>query len=88
MRFGAMGTWQAGLLIAAAAALAWWLFRLKVRPPRRAVPSLLLWRHVVDRAAERTWWDRIRRAVSLQWHSRWRSRGPNHGWLPGRGDVC
>jgi hypothetical protein len=65
MTFGAMGTWQAWLLIGAAAALAWWLFRLKVRPPRLGVPSLLLWRHVVDRPAERTWWDRIRRAVSL-----------------------
>jgi hypothetical protein len=65
MTFGAMGAWQAWLLIGAAAALAWWLFRLKVRPPRRAVPSLLLWRHVVDRTAERSWWDRIRRAVSL-----------------------
>jgi hypothetical protein len=65
MTFGAMAAWQAWLLVSAAAALAWWLFRLKIRPPRRAVPSLLLWRHVVDRPADRSWWDRIRRAVSL-----------------------
>ena len=65
MTFGAMAAWQAWLLIGVAAALAWWLFRLKVRPPRRAVPSLLVWRHVVDRPSERSWWDRIRRAVSL-----------------------
>ena len=65
MTFGAMSAWQAWLLIGVAAALAWGLFRLKLRPPRRAVPSLLLWRHVIDRPSERSWWDRIRRAVSL-----------------------
>jgi hypothetical protein len=65
MTFGAMNAWQAWLLMGFAAAAAWWLFRLKVRPPRRAVPSLLFWRHVVDRPTERSWWDRIRRAVSL-----------------------
>ena len=65
MTFGAMAVWQALLLAGGAVALAWWLFRLKLRPPRRGVPSLLLWRHVVGRPSERSWWDRIRRAVSL-----------------------
>ena len=60
-----MAAWQALLLIAAAAALAVWLFRLKVRPPRVAVPSLLLWRRVLDESREQTWWERVRRAVSL-----------------------
>lgn len=65
MTFGAMSAWQAMAIMAVALGLAWWLFRLKVRPPRRAVPSLMLWRHVVDRPSERSWWDRVRRAVSL-----------------------
>jgi len=65
MSFGAMTAWQALLLIAAAAALAVWLFRLKVRPPKINVPSLLLWRKVFDKARELTWWERVRRAVSL-----------------------
>jgi len=65
MSFGAMAGWQALLLMAAAAALAVWLFRLKVRPPKVNVPSLLLWRKVFDKARELTWWERVRRAVSL-----------------------
>jgi hypothetical protein len=65
MSFGAMAAWQAGLLVAAALGLAAWLFFLKVRPPRVSVPSLLLWRRVLDERREETWWDRIRRAVSL-----------------------
>ncbi len=60
-----MPAWQALLLIAAAAAAAVWLFRLKVRPPRVHVPSLLLWRRVFDQVRELTWWERVRRAVSL-----------------------
>jgi hypothetical protein len=65
MSFGAMAVWQALLLVAAAATAAVWLFRLKLRPPRVPVPSLLLWRRVFDQARELTWWERIRRAVSL-----------------------
>jgi hypothetical protein len=65
MSFGAMSAWQALLLFAAAAGLAAWLFTLKVRPPRVAVPSLLLWRRVLDERRELTLWERIRRAVSL-----------------------
>ena len=65
MSFGAMAWWQALLLLAGAAALAVWLFRLKVRPPRIAVPTLFLWRRVLDETRELTWWERVRRAVSL-----------------------
>ena len=65
MSFGAMAAWQALLLVGAAAAAAWLLFRLKVRPPRVQVPTLLLWRRVFDQAREMTWWERVRRAVSL-----------------------
>ncbi len=63
--FGAMAAWQAALLMGAAIGAAWWLFRLKVRPPRRAVPSLLVWRHVVEHPRQQSWWERVRRLVSL-----------------------
>jgi len=65
MTFGGLAAWQAWLLLGAAAAAAAWLFLLKVRPPRVIVPSLLLWRKVLDEAREQTLWERIRRAVSL-----------------------
>jgi hypothetical protein len=65
MSFGAMAWWQALLLLGAAAAVAVWLFRLKVRPPRVGVPTLFLWRRVLDEKREMTWWERVRRAVSL-----------------------
>lgn len=65
MSFGTMAAWQALVLIAAAGAAAALLFRLKVRPPRVQVPSLLLWRRVFDHVRELTWWERVRRAVSL-----------------------
>jgi hypothetical protein len=60
-----MAAWQAWLLVAAAAGAAAWLFYLKVRPPRVHVASLLLWRRVLDQSRELTWWERVRRAVSL-----------------------
>jgi hypothetical protein len=63
--FGALAAWQAWLLVAAAVSAAALLFRLKVRPPRIQVASLLLWRRVFDQARALTWWDRVRRAVSL-----------------------
>ena len=65
MSFGALAGWQAGLLLAGAGALAAWLFLMKLRPPQVLVPSLLLWRRVLDEARELTLWERIRRAVSL-----------------------
>jgi hypothetical protein len=60
-----MAAWQAWLLLAGAAALAAGLFFIKLRPPRKLIPSLLLWRRVLDEAREQTLWERIRRAVSL-----------------------
>lgn len=65
MSFGAMAAWQAGLLLIGAGAAAAWLFLIKVRPPRVAVPTLLLWQRVLDQTRELTWWERVRRAVSL-----------------------
>jgi hypothetical protein len=63
--FGAVPTWLGWLILAAAGALAVRLFLLKLRPPRMFIPSLLLWRRVLDDAREQTLWERIRRAVSL-----------------------
>jgi hypothetical protein len=63
--FGAMAAWQAWALVAGAAALAVFLFRLRVRPRRVRIPSLLLWGRVLDDPRELTLWERIRRAVSL-----------------------
>ena len=60
-----MATWQALALLAAAGGVAAWLFLMKVRPPRVQVPSLLLWQRVLDRPRDLTWWERVRRAVSL-----------------------
>jgi hypothetical protein len=65
MTFGAMAAWQAWLLLGVAGAAAAGLFLLKLRPPRLPVPSLLLWRRVLDESRELTFWERIRRAVSL-----------------------
>ena len=65
MTFGAMGAMEAWLLLGGAAALATWLFLRKLRPPRMLVASLLLWRRVLDEPRAITFWERIRRAVSL-----------------------
>jgi len=65
MTFGAMTPWQAAAFMVAAMALAYALFRLRVRPRRMRVPSLLIWQHVLDRPRDETWWERFRRAVSL-----------------------
>ena len=65
MSFAAMASWQAALLILGAAGAAAWLFYIKVRPPRVSVPSLLLWRRVLDESREASWWEKVRRAVSL-----------------------
>ena len=65
MTFGAVPGWLGWLILAAAGALAIRLFLVKLRPPRMFIPSLLLWRRVLDDAREQTLWERIRRAVSL-----------------------
>lgn len=65
MTFLAMPAWQALLLVGGVGAFAAWLFFRKVRPPRVDVPSLLLWRRVFDQSRALSWWERVRRAVSL-----------------------
>ena len=60
-----MAWWQAALVLAAAVAAAVLVFRMKVRPPRLVVPSLTIWRRVLDETREQAWWERVRRAVSL-----------------------
>src|SRR6185503_1995019 len=65
MTFGAMAAWQGWVLLAGATALAVFLFRLKVRPRKVRVPSLLFWSRVLNDTRELTLWERIRRAVSL-----------------------
>src|SRR5260221_7612499 len=65
MPCGAMGGWQALVLLWAACGLTAWLFLLKLPPPRVLVPWLLLWRRVLDVPSDVTLWDRIRRVVSL-----------------------
>lgn len=65
MMFAAMSTWQGWLVIALAIALAAWLFLIKLKPPQVVVPSLTLWRVVLDQGRDRSLWDRIRKAVSL-----------------------
>jgi hypothetical protein len=65
MTFAGFAPWQALLIVLAAGAAAAWIFRLKVRPPRVAVPSISLWQRVVDEQRELSWWERVRRTVSL-----------------------
>lgn len=65
MTFGTMAAWQAWVLVGGAAAAAAALFFVRVRPPQVTVPSLLLWRRVLDESRDLTLWERIRRAVSL-----------------------
>ncbi|MEO7192996.1 MAG: hypothetical protein ABI051_18265 [Vicinamibacterales bacterium] len=62
MSVAAMAGW---LLVAAAGAAAVGVFRLKVRPRRVTVSSLVLWGHVLAERRDQTWWDRVRWAVSL-----------------------
>ena len=65
MTFGAMAAWLGWLLLAGATALAVFLFRLKVRPRKVRVPSLLFWGIVLNDKREMTLWERIRRVVSM-----------------------
>ncbi len=64
MSFGALAGWQAWLALLATAGLFSYLFYLKIRAPRVAVPSLLLWQRVLDETREMTLWERIRKTVS------------------------
>jgi hypothetical protein len=53
MSFGTMAVWQALALVGVAGVAAWLLFRIKVRPPRVQVPTLLLVAQGVRSPAER-----------------------------------
>jgi hypothetical protein len=53
------------LLVAAMLGAALWAFFVRPRPPRLSAPSLALWQRLLDDRRERTWWERMRRAVSL-----------------------
>jgi hypothetical protein len=57
--------WLAWLLIVSAAAIAVAVFVIRPRPRRHVVSSLAIWNHVLDEASGRSFWDRVRWAVSL-----------------------
>lgn len=60
-----LAPWPALLLAIAALGAVVWAFFVRTRPPRLSAPSLEIWRRVLDDTRERTWWERIRRVVSL-----------------------
>ncbi|MDQ3070582.1 MAG: BatA and WFA domain-containing protein [Acidobacteriota bacterium] len=65
MIFGALGGWVVAGIAAAVAAAVTAIFFMKVRHPRVLVPSLLLWRRVLDEDRAVSFWERIRKAVSF-----------------------
>ncbi|MBI1875847.1 MAG: VWA domain-containing protein [Acidobacteria bacterium] len=65
MSFAAATTGQVLLLAAAIAAAVVWLFFLKLRHPRILIPSLVLWQSLLREERPESWWERVRRAVSL-----------------------
>ncbi len=65
MSWLALAPWQAWTLAAATVAAAAWLFFLKLRHPRRAVPSLLLWRRALEQELPQSTVERLRRLISL-----------------------
>ncbi len=64
MTFGALGGWVVAAIAAGVAAAVTALFFMKVRHPRVLVPSLLLWRRVLDEDRQVSFWERVRKAVS------------------------
>lgn len=64
MIFGALSGWLVAALAAGAVAAASALFFMKVRHPRVLVPSLLLWRRVLDDDRDVSFWEKVRKAVS------------------------
>src|SRR5688500_3840723 len=64
MTFGALGGWVVAAMAAGVAAAVTALFFMKVRHPRVLVPSLLLWRRVLDDDRAVSFWERVRKAVS------------------------
>ena len=64
MTFGALSGWAVAGVAAAIGAAVTALFFMKVRHPRVLVPSLLLWRRVLDEDRQVSFWERIRKIVS------------------------
>ena len=64
MIFGALSGWIVAAIAAGVAAIVTALFFMKVRHPRVLVPSLLLWRRVLDEDRAVSFWERVRKAVS------------------------
>ena len=64
MTFGALAGWVVAALAAGVGAAVTALFFMKVRHPRVLVPSLLLWRRVLDEDRQVSFWERVRKAVS------------------------
>lgn len=64
MIFGALSGWLVAGLAAGAVAAASAIFFMKVRHPRVLVPSLLLWRRVLDEDRDVSFWEKVRKAVS------------------------
>jgi len=62
--FGALSGWTVAGLAAAIGAVVTGLFFMKVRHPRVLVPSLLLWRRVLDEDTQVSFWERVRKIVS------------------------
>ena len=64
MTFGALSAWIVGAVAAGVIAVVSALFFMKVRHPRVLVPSLLLWRRVLDEDRQVSFWEKVRKAVS------------------------
>ncbi len=65
MTFAAMAAWQAWLLVGGAAAAAWVLFRIRIRPPSAGIPSVIFWRRVLDASPDHARREALRRMLSL-----------------------
>jgi hypothetical protein len=63
--FGAFSGWAIAGAAAAIAAVVSYIFFMKVKHPRVLVPSLLLWRRVLDEDRDVSFWEKVRKAVSL-----------------------
>lgn len=64
MIFGALSGWAVAAIAAGMVAVASAIFFMKVRHPRVLVPSLLLWRRVLDDDRDVSFWEKVRKAVS------------------------
>ncbi|MBA3948720.1 MAG: BatA domain-containing protein, partial [Acidobacteria bacterium] len=65
MIFGGLSGWVVMGAAAAVAAVVSYIFFMKVKHPRVLVPSLLLWRRVLDGDRDVSFWEKVRKAVSL-----------------------